>query len=250
MADATPDQHPTYFPAPRRELADRLREGDRILDAAMAKTEKVIPEGHVLVWRGEPQTAIYRLISGKIARVRSLEDGQRQIVCIFSPGDLLAVKAILLDRQPDNIEALSRATVRSLEYTDALTLGTQHSDVSLRFKWQLSEDERRLRNNVMMLGRGTALERISTVLLDLQARLVRFNNRFQLIPIRQQDIADYVGLSLIHVNRTLRTLREQGALETRIGGIVIRNSATLSRHATPMRDVFERESLEFGARLY
>jgi CRP-like cAMP-binding protein len=250
MADAAPDQHPNYFPSPRRELAERLREGDRILDAAMAKSVKVIPVGHTLVRGGEPHTAIYRLIAGKLARVRPIEDGRRQIICIFAPGDLLAVKAMLLDRQPDNIGALSEASVMSLGYTDALALGTQHPDVSLRFMWQLAEDERRLHNSVTMLGRGTAMERISTVLLDLQARLVQFGKEALPIPIRQQDLADYVGLTIVHVNRTLRSLREQGALETRMGGIIVRDLALLNRHAAPMLDVFERETPEFGAGLH
>jgi CRP/FNR family transcriptional regulator, anaerobic regulatory protein len=249
MANAAPDQGPTYFPAPRQELSERLREGDRILDAAMVK-EKPIPTGHVLVRAGEPQTVIYRVISGKLARIRAIEDGRRQIICIFSPGDLIAVKAMLLDRQPDNVQALSRATVKSLQYTDALALGDQHSNVNLRFMWQLAEDERRLHNSVIMLGRGTALERISTVLLDLQARLVEFGNQASLIAIRQQDLADYAGLTLIHVNRTLKSLREQGALETRMGGIVVRDLVVLNRHAAPMLDIFERESPEFGGRLH
>jgi CRP-like cAMP-binding protein len=213
-------------------------------------TEKPIRVGHILVRASATQTVIYRLIAGKVARIRPIEDGRRQIICIFSPGDLVAVKAMLFDRQPDNVEALSRATVRSLGYTDALALGTQHSDVSLRFMWQLAEDERRLHNSVTMLGRGTAMERISTVLLDLQARLIQFGNEASLIPIRQQDIADYVGLTLIHVNRTLRSLREQGALETRNGGILVRDVAVLNRHATPMLDIFERETPEFGAGLH
>jgi CRP/FNR family transcriptional regulator, anaerobic regulatory protein len=246
MANAAPDQRPIYFPSPRQELAERLRQGDRILDAAMA-TEKPIRVGHVLVRGGETQTVIYRVITGKVARIRAIEDGRRQIICIFSPGDLVAVKAMLLDRQPDNVEALSRATVKSLRYTDALKLGDQYSDVNLRFMWQLAEDERRLHNSVMMLGRGTAVERISTVLLDLQARLVQFGNEVSLIPIRQQDLADYVGLTIIHVNRTLRALREQGALETRMGGIIVRDVAALHQHAAPMLDVFQREAPEFGA---
>jgi hypothetical protein len=86
--------------------------------------------------------------------------------------------------------------------------------------------------------------------LDLQARLVQFGNEASLIAIRQQDLADYVGLTIIHVNRTLRSLREQGALDTRFGGIVIRDVAALHQHAAPMLDVFERESPEFGARLH
>ena len=104
-------QNPAYFPSPRAELAGRLSEGYKLLDAAMAGTHRLIRPGDVLVRDGEPQTALYRLLEGKLARVRSIPDGRRQIICIFGAGDLMAVKSMLLDRQPDSIEALSRATV-------------------------------------------------------------------------------------------------------------------------------------------
>ena len=245
---STSAQKPSYFPSPRTELAERLAAGDKILDAAMLGTERVIPAGHVLVREGEPQNTFFRLTEGKLARIRAIEDGRRQIICIFTPGDLLAVKAMLLDRQPDNIEALSRSSVTAIEYSEGLSLAGQHSTVSLRYMWQLAEDERRLHNSVTLLGRGTALERVSTALLDLQARLVLLGID-RSIPIRQQDLADYVGLTLVHVNRTLRSLREQGALATQNGGIVLHDVATLHRHARPMLDIFERETPEFGASL-
>lgn len=238
--------NPSYFPLPRAELTAKLTEGDRLLDAAMAGTDKIIPAGHVLVREGEPQATVYRLVTGKIARVRMIEDGRRQIICIFSPGDLLAVKSMLLDRQPDNIESLSRATVRGLGYNKGLGLAGDHPNVGLRYMWQLAEDERRLHNSVTMLGRGNAVERISTVLLDLQARLVAVGSEPNPITMRQQDIADYVGLTLVHVNRTLRSLREQGAIDRKVGGIFVRDIAALRRHAAPMLDVFEREAPWFG----
>lgn len=236
-----------YFPSPRPELAERLAEADKILDAAMAGTEMALPAGEVLVRAGEPHGKVYRLTTGKVARIRAIEDGRRQIICIFSPGDLLAVKATMLDRQPDNIEVLSRATVAILDYDKAVALAIEQPYVGFRYMWQLAEDERRLHNSVTMLGRGTAIERISTVLLDLQARLVLMGGDTSPIGIRQQDLADYVGLTLVHVNRTLRCLREQGAVETQNGGIVLRDVEALFRHAAPMLDVFERETTAFGA---
>jgi CRP/FNR family transcriptional regulator len=236
----------SYFPQPRAELAEKLVEADQILDASMAGSEQTIPAGYVLVREGESHQSVYRLVRGKMVRVRSLEDGRRQIICIFTPGDLLAVKSMMLDRQPDNIEALSRAAVMSLEVSKGLSLAGEHPNVALRLMWQLAEDERRLHNSVTLLGRGTALERISTVLLDLQARLLLFDGGRSPIAIRQQDLADYVGLTLVHVNRTLRSLREQGALATEHGGIVLRDITALHRYAKPMLDIFERETAEFG----
>jgi CRP/FNR family transcriptional regulator, anaerobic regulatory protein len=246
MAKAESDQLPSYFPSPRDELSERLRHGDIALDAAMPSAE-TIPAGRTLVRAGESHRTVYRLVTGKMARIRLVEDGRRQIICIFGPGDLMAVKAMLLDRQPDNIECLSPSTVKSVGYREALALAGEQPNVSLRFMWQLAEDERRLHNTVTMLGRGTAVERISTVLLDLQARIMGYGGQPTMISIRQQDLADHVGLTIVHVNRTLRSLRDQGTIETRTGRIILRDIAALHRHATPMLDVFERESPEFGA---
>lgn len=247
---AAPAQTASYFPSPRTEITQKLAEADSVLDAAMTGTEKAIGAGHVLVREGEPHGFLYRLVNGTVARIRAIEDGRRQIVCIFAPGDLIAVKAMMLDRQPDNIEALSRATVRMLDYNAGLALAVEQPNVGLRFMWQLAEDERRLHNSVTLLGRGTALERVSTVLLDMQARLVLLGGETAPIHIRQQDLADYVGLTLVHVNRTLRCLREQGALDTRTGGILVRDVGMLHKHAAPMLDIFERETPVFGASPY
>ena len=247
---AASDQRSTYFPQPRIELTERLREGDKILDAAMANADKMIPAGEVLVRAGEAHGTVYRLTTGKMARVRSIADGRRQIICLFLPGDLFALKAMMLDRQPDNIECLSKASVRAIGCREALDLAGEHPNVALRFMWQLAEDERRLHNSVTMLGRGSALERISTALLELQARLALLGSETTRITIRQQDLADYVGLTIVHVNRTLRALREQGAIGTRSGGILLRDVSALHRHAAPMLDIFERETPEFGAGLH
>jgi len=72
----------SYFPQPRAELAEKLVEADQILDASMAGTEQTIPAGLVLVREGESHQSVYRLVRGKMVRVRSLEDGRRQIICI------------------------------------------------------------------------------------------------------------------------------------------------------------------------
>lgn len=236
------------FPPPRSELAGRLAEADQILDAAMRGTERTVPAGHVLVREGELHDTVYRLTRGEVARVKSLEDGRRQIICIFTPGDLLAVKSMLLDRQPADIAALSSATVTSIGYGNALALAGEHPNIGLRYMWQLAEDERRLHNIVILLGQGTALERISAVLLDLQARLMLLEDGSARITMTQQELADYVGLTPVHVNRTLGSLRKQGAVATQNGAILLRDLAALYGYAKPMLDIFERETAAFGGR--
>jgi CRP/FNR family transcriptional regulator, anaerobic regulatory protein len=245
-----PPTRTEYFPPPRHELLKRLEAGDAALQAAMQHDFRRFAKGTTLVKAAEEHKTVYRLISGAAARVRNLEDGRRQIVLIFLPGDLIAVKAMLLDRQPDSIECLSQCTVRSLACAEAIALSAANPDVAFRFMWQLAEDERRLHNQVAMLGRGNAVERISTMLVDINGRLAKLGLADSMpISIRQQDIADYLGLTIVHVNRTLRTLREQGVIAVQTGRIAITDLEAVGRYAAPMLDVFEREAPEFGGRV-
>jgi CRP/FNR family transcriptional regulator, anaerobic regulatory protein len=247
MPNPTPDG---YFPPPRQELLSRLQAGDTALGQAMHQPLQRFAKGKSLVKAEENHQTIYRLVSGCAARVRKLEDGRRQIIAIFLPGDLLAVKTMLLYRQPDGIECLSPCNVRSLPYTEGIALVATNADVAFRFMWQLAEDERRLHNQVAMLGRGNAVERISAMLVDINGRLAKLGLADSApIVMRQQDIADYLGLTMIHVNRTLRSLRQQGAITVQTGRIAITDAQTVGRYAAPMLDTFEREAPEFGGQV-
>jgi len=246
VPDSSPD---LYFPPPRQEIVSRLLAGDKALDQAMRPNLRRLAKGGLLVKTDENHQTVYRLLSGAAARVRSLEDGRRQIVSIFLPGELLAVKAMLLNQEPDSIEGLAPCNVQSLPYGDAIALAEANPAVAFRFMWQLAEDERRLHNQVAMLGRGNAVERISTMLVDITGRFAKLGLGSAVpVTLRQQDIADYLGLTLVHVNRTLRTLREQGAIAVETGKIAITDREIVGRYAAPMLDVFEREAPEFGGR--
>jgi CRP-like cAMP-binding protein len=238
----------SYFPSPRSDVEQHLVAGDNALAEAMKNSAGTYAAGHVLVKAEEYHDRVYRLISGTVARLRVLDAGRRQIICVFTPGDLLAVKAMLLDRQPDSIECLSTSRLSTLDYKDAISLAAMNSNVGFRLLWQIAEDERRLHNNVAMLGRGNAVERISTMLVDITGRRGKIRiagDAHRQIQMRQQDIADYCGITTVHVNRTLRSLRQQGGITVHKGMINITDLAVLVRHALPMLDIFERESPEF-----
>lgn len=239
-----------YFPTPREEVLVRLRNGDALLHQAMYRNERHFRRGHLLARAGERHDGIYRLVAGAVARVRFLADGRRQIISFATPGDLLAPRSVLLSRLPDNIEALSNATMHTLDHRAAIELAGQHCDVAFRLMWQLSEDERRLRNSNVALAKASAKERIATMIADMLGRLaIATGNREQrrAISIRQQDIADYLGLTLVHVNRTLRALREEGTIDVRVGAIAVRDPAAIFAYAKPMLDLYELEAPEFGA---
>ena len=106
--------------------------------------------------------------------------------------------------------------------------------------FQLAEDERRLHNWVTALGKGHADERIATLLLDLRGRLHAqaglANGDGFYIPMTQQEMADHLGLTLVHVNRVLRRLREiRGCHRAEQGRQSRRNGATFATCGTYAR---------------
>ena len=237
------------FPPPREQICDRLEAGDRALDRVMPARVHTLAARDILIPTGKPHGSIYRLKSGWMSRSRVLPDRRQQIIMVFLPGDLLGLKTMLLDRQPDSIQCLGRATVQELGYEPALELARTDPDVSLRFMWQLAEDERRLHNWVIALGRGSAIERIATLRLDFRGRLAQAGigsgDQFHL-PMTQEQVGDHLGLTLVHVNRTLKRLREEGILTVRTGHVQIHDVDALALYAAPMQDIFERESEAFG----
>jgi CRP/FNR family transcriptional regulator, anaerobic regulatory protein len=103
---------------------------------------------------------------------------------------------------------------------------------------------------VIGLGRGSADERTAAMLLDFRGRLswlsrARSIDTFRL-PMTQQEIGDYLGLTVVHVNRVLRRFRETKLATVKGGTAVIHDATALQRIASPLQDVFERTAPEFG----
>lgn len=139
MLDNAENPFTGYFPLPRDDVAGLLQSGDDALRQVMQASVRQFSKDKVVVQAEKPEETVYRLVSGSMARLRLLEDGRRQIISIFTPGDLLAVKAMFLPRQPDSIVCLSDSTVLTLDYKAAIKLASANSDVCFRFMWQLAE---------------------------------------------------------------------------------------------------------------
>src|SRR4051812_11413255 len=238
------------FPLHRPELRDLLLRGEATIREAMGPPVR-FRKSDVLVSTGQESKTVYLLEAGWVARTRLIEDGKRQIIVVFLPGDLMSIKSMLLESQPDTIECLTDAHVRTIDHKRLLDLVSRHPAVGVRTMFQLAEDERRLHNWIAALGKGSADERIATLLLDLRGRLLQAglaNGDAFRMPMTQQEIADHLGLTLVHVNRVLRRLRESGIVTVQRGLVLVDEIARLSQIAAPLQDIYERETPEFGGR--
>lgn len=242
------------FALHRPEIQDGLIRGEDKIARMMAQNTRPLPAGTTLIKADAEHTQVYRLRKGWVGRVRRLQDGRSQFILIFLPGDLFAVKSMYVTHHTDGVEALSDSVVEQVDCRELRAACERDPDIALRCSWQLVEEERRLHNWTVGLGRGNAEERIALLLMDFRGRLAASGTipedatEYEL-PMTQEQLGDHLGLSTVHVNRVLKSLREGGVVTIRERTVRIGDLPALVRLAYPLFDLHERAAPEFGGLL-
>lgn len=243
---------PSFFPLQRPSLADDLATGDQRLAAMIGSSTRAVPAHKVVIGAGLEHDLIYRVRTGWCARIRHLSDGRSQMLAILLPGDFFAIEMLYQTLHLDDVAAITATT---LEYVDRSIVEKGMRDdprLALRLTWQLLEDERRMRNWLIAMGRGSAEERLALLLLDVRGRLalaglIAPDATVFAFPMTQQAIADILGLTPVHVNRTLQHFRKAGFVTTSTGVMKVDDLEALRRLALPLLDEFEKRRPEYGA---
>lgn len=149
------------------------------------------------------------LLSGWACRTHVLKDGRRQILGFILPGDLIGMNWHPRAVVPYNVFALTEIVV-----CQAPPLGTG-ADLDEAYALSKAWDDAYTWRHITRLGRLSAYERIADLILELFERLqsagLTVGNRFQM-PLTQEILADALGLTTVHVNRTMQALRQSGLL--------------------------------------
>jgi cAMP-binding proteins - catabolite gene activator and regulatory subunit of cAMP-dependent protein kinases len=172
------------------------------------------------------------LVSGWACETRILHDGRRQIFSILVPGDAVVLRAGA-DIGRRAVVAMTRLEVIDSE---ALLTGEPASVEAVRASIadSLQRHDDRLLDNMVRIGRLTAKERILHLLLDLYDRLDAVGlvkEDTYRIPLTQEAFADLLGLSIVHINRTLQQLRREGLISLSYGSVTLPNRARLAASA-------------------
>ena len=178
-----------------------------------------------LLGEGERITERLLILSGWAARVRILQDGRRQILSFLLPGDLIGLG------QHDQPVAVS--TITAITEVETCVAPAPDVSPSLRRAYAISValEDAYLLAQITRLGRLNAQERIGDFLLEIHERLelagLAFGGTFAM-PLTQETIADALGLTSVHVNRMLQTLRRDNILTLLGREVVLTNTALLS----------------------
>ncbi len=218
--------HRNSYPLPTARAARNvppvasLGESIELMGAAMpfARNGEIYGEN-------EPAEYLYKVISGAVRTYKVLNDGRRQIGAFYLPGDIFGLE--IGEVHSFSAEAIVECKVMLIKRSSVVALAGRSHDVANQLWTMTAKELQRAQAHIMLLIK-TAQERVAGFLLEMASRAPAGNTVE--LPMSRQDIADYLGLTIETVSRTLTQLENSAAISVPSSRrIVLRNQAALNR---------------------
>jgi CRP-like cAMP-binding protein len=169
---------------------------------------------------GQGYTTFYAIERGWCMRFRSLPDGRRQIHTLGLPGEFVFTEACIYKTSSQSVTALTEMQVSAFPAEKLCKLVETNAEAAAALMRCHAQENAAALEHLMSVGRRNAYERVIHLLLELCVRLTERGlargPSFEM-PLTQEVMADILGLSIIHVNRTLQRLRRDGLFEVLSG---------------------------------
>ena len=166
-------------------------------------------KGAEIFWEESATDYVYQLTSGAARNYKLLSDGRCQITAFYLPGDIFGFDCGA--KRQTTADAIVKTSVRAVRRVDIEVAASKDGLVSHLLLEMAIEDLEHARNQIVLLGRKTAVERVAAFLLEMEERLP---STYTLpLPMCRRDIGDYLGLTLETVSRALSQFHEQGILD-------------------------------------
>lgn len=199
---------------------DSLSQSMHLMGATMA-----YPRDTEIFGENDPADYLYKVLSGAVRTYKILTDGRRQVSGFYLPGDIFGLE--FADEHTLSAEAISDAKVLVVKRSAVSALAGRAPSVAQQLFTLTGRELRRVQDRILLLIKN-ARERVASFLLEMAERASE-NNTIEL-PMSRQDIADYLGLTIETVCRTLTALETASAIEVSPSSrrIVLRNRAALA----------------------
>ena len=193
-----------------------------------------VKRGRQLTQEGQTGHKAFILQSGWACSYKDLPAGGRQIISFPIAGDCCGLRSVLLRTADHSFSVLTDAVVSAVEGPQIMKCVTDFPRLGAALLWAVSRDEAMIVEHLVSIGRRSALERTAHFFMELAERLSLVGEATETefkCPLSQFVLADALGLTAIHVNRTLRHLRERQLLTLRRGSVIIHDLAALRKLA-------------------
>lgn len=172
-----------------------------------------IPSNTDIITEGTRPSNVHLVMDGFACRYKILSDGKRQITAFLVPGDFCDLHVAILGEMDHTIGTPWGCHIVEIPTATIEELGQNHPRIMRALWWATLVDEGTLRSWLVSMGQRPADKQLAHLICELLVRLQTVGaadaNSFD-FPLSQVDIGDTMGISVVHVNRTLQYLRGQG----------------------------------------
>jgi CRP-like cAMP-binding protein len=208
----------------RWERRVTLSEDNKQAMAAMPWGQRSYTRDNYLIREGEPALACTLLLDGFVFRQKLVSDGARQIISFHIAGDFIDLQNAMLDVSDHNVQSLGSSTVVGVPKNAVLDLMAANPAIQRALWLDSLIDASIFREWVVNVGRRDARTRIAHLMCEVAVRLDRAgdtNGSIYQFPMTQEQVADATGLTAVHTNRVLQSLRKDGLITLAVNRLTI-----------------------------
>lgn len=213
----------TSIPQPMIGAASSFPDGGLSGPIELMGARMTFPRNSEIYGEAEPADYLYKVVSGAVRTCKVTADGRRQIGGFYLAGDVFGLESG--DEHAYSAEAISDATVLVVRRSAVMAMAERDGDVARQLWTSTAGELKRAQARLMLLVKS-AEERVAGFLLEMAERGARPD--VVELPMSRQDIADYLGLTIETVSRTLTALQDTATIELQSARhIVLRDQTTL-----------------------
>lgn len=236
----------THCPLRSFPVFTPFTEAEVVFQQSFKAGELTIKRGTTVLAEGSSSPQLYTVLAGQGVRYKTLENGRRQVLNFVFPGDFLGLQAGLMGEMKHSVEASTAMVLCVFDRAELWQLFRAQPSRAYDLTWIAAAEEHFLGETIATLGQRDAIQRLAWALLRIHERLEAVGlvqDGAGSMPFRQQDLADALGLSLVHTNKTLSRLRERELCDWSDGRLRIMNMDAMARLGTTEREKPERRPL-------
>jgi len=205
--------------------------------AVLRMEQRVAPRNVSIAHAGDVGVRVRTVVSGWAYRFRMLHDGRRQILNVLLPGDTFGLETLFGQPEQTSVQTSTALTYFALSAADLATAFDGLPEFRRHLFEVILAEKAALEGWLVRLGQCDAEERIVGLLLSLYSRLQRCGltiGQGFVLELTQQELADLLGLHVIHVNRVLGRLRARKLLSISGKNVVLHDLQGLAELAPPL----------------
>lgn len=204
-----------------------LTAAERQALARLDQRERTVRRGGILQRERDRAGELFVLRRGMMMSYLLLDDGGRQILRFFFPGDVMGLSGAIYRETPETLYAVTECAVSVFDRGALAQLAEQHPRLALVFLATNQAERVAITDRLAAVGRASAKARVGGLLLELNERLGDQDSF--VLPLTQEEIGDATGLTSVHVNRMLRQLEQEGLVARDGNRVTLRDPRGLAR---------------------